>query len=269
MRGSTKAWVVGGQVVVMDELLSLEDVCKGYRRGARRLSVLVGVSLEVRTGEIVAVVGPRHAGKTTLLKIAAGLEDPDAGIVRLGSLDLAGCSDEKRSRVLGQEIAWVHSNSTKVKFVVLDDLALPLVMGRGHGCREAQDLAMGALERVGVPECARRCWDDLSNWERVLVGFARGFACSPRLIVVDNAIEGLGMSKTQEAGDLLLSFAEETGCGVLMSASEVEPTLVADRTWGFERGRLKLMSDVTRGNAKVIAMREGARRDRGARSTGP
>ena len=188
--------------------------------------------------------------------------------MRLGSLDLAGCSDEERSRVLGHEIAWVHAQSTKVKFVVLDDLSLPLVMGRGHGRREAQDLAMGALERVGVPECARRCWDDLSNWERVLVGFARGFTCRPRLMVVDNVIEGFGMSKTQEAGDLLLSFAQETGCGVLMSASEVEPALVADRTWGFERGRLKLMSDLTRSNAKVIAMHDGARRDRGSRSMG-
>ncbi len=252
----------------MGELLSLEGVCKGYRRGARRFSVLVDVSLEVGAGEIVAVVGPRHAGKTTLLKIAAGLEEPDDGGVRFGRLDLAGCSDEEHSRVLGHEIVWVHGRSTKVKFLVLDDLALPLVLGRGHGRREAQDLAMAALERVGVPECARRCWDDLSNWERVLVGFARGFACHPRLMVVDNLIEGFGMSRTQEAGELLLSFVQETGCGVLMSASEVEPTLVADRTWSFERGRLKLMSDLTRGNATVIAMYDGARRDRGSRSTG-
>lgn len=252
----------------MGELLSLKGVCKGYRRGARRLSVLVDVSLVVDSGEIVAVVGPRYAGKTTLLRIAAGLEEPDAGAVRFGSLDLVGCSDEERSRVLGHEIAWVHAQSTKVKFVVLEDLALPLVMGRGHGSREARDRAMEALERVGAPECARRRWDDLSNWERVLVGFARGFACRPRLMVVDNVIEGFGMSRTQEAGELLLSFAQETGCGVLMSASEVEPALVADRTWGFERGRLKLMSDLTRGSAEVIALHDGARKDRGAYGTG-
>ncbi len=252
----------------MGELLSLEGVHKCYRRGARRLPVLVDVALEVRPAEIVAVVGPRHAGKTTLLKIAAGLEKPDAGAVLLGNLDLAVCSDEERSRVLGHEIAWIHGQSTKVKFVVLDDLALPLVMGRGHGRREAEDRAMEALERVGAPECARRRWDDLSNWERVLVGFARGFACHPRLMVVDDVIDGFGMTKTRKAGDLLLSFAEETGCGVLMSASDVEPALVADRMWGFEGERLKLMSDLTCGNAKVIAMHNGARKDRGSRSAG-
>ncbi len=253
---------------MMGELLSLEGVQKSYRRGARRFPVLVNVALEVRPGEIVAVVGPRHAGKTTLLKIAAGLEKPDEGQVWFGGLDLAGCSDGERSRVLGHEIAWVHAQSTKVKFVVLEDLSLPLVMGRGHGSREARDRAMEALERVGVPECARRRWDELSNWERVMVGFARGFVCRPRLIVVDDVIDGFGMTRTQEAGDLLLSFAQETGCGVLMSASEVEPALVADRMWGFERGRLKLMSDVTRGSATVIAMRDGARKDRGSRGVG-
>jgi putative ABC transport system ATP-binding protein len=252
----------------MGELLWLEGVHKSYRRGGRVLPVLVDVTLGVGPGEVVAVIGARHAGKTTLLKVAAGLEEPDAGVVRLGSLDLVGCSDEERSRVLGHEVAWVHDQSTKVKFVVLDDLALPLVMGRGRGRREAQDLAMGALERVGVPECARRRWDDLSNWERVLVGIARGFACRPRLMVVDNVIEGLGMTKTRKAGELLLSIAQETGCGVLMSAAEVEPALVADRMWGFERGRLKLMSDVTRVGAKVIAMHSGARQDRGSLSAG-
>jgi predicted ABC-type transport system involved in lysophospholipase L1 biosynthesis ATPase subunit len=245
-------------MVMMGELLSLGGIHKSYRRGARRLPVLADVSLEIRPKEIVAVVGPRHAGKTTLLKIAAGLEKPDAGTVRLGALDLVGCSDEERSRVLGHEIAWIHCQSTKVKFVVLDDLALPLVMGRGHGRREAEDLAMEALGRVGTPECARRRWDDLSNWERVLVGFARGFACRPRLMVVDDVIDGFGMSKTREAGELLLSFAEETGCGVLMSASDVEPALVADRMWGFEREQLKLMSDLTRGDAEVIPYPEPA-----------
>lgn len=101
-----------------------------------------------------------------------------------------------------------------------------------------------------------------------MVGFARGFACRPRLIVVDDVIEGFGMTRTQEAGELLLEFVQETGCGVLMSASEVEAALVADRMWGFERGRLKLMSDMTRASAKVIAMHDGARKDHGARSTG-
>ncbi|HXB64884.1 MAG TPA: ATP-binding cassette domain-containing protein [Solirubrobacteraceae bacterium] len=256
------------RVAVMGELLSLEGVCKGFRRGGRRVSVLTDVTLAIGSGEIVAVVGPRHAGKTTLLKLAGGLEESDAGIVRFADLDLAGCSDEERSRLLGHEIAWVHCESTRVKFQVLDDLALPLVMGRGHGRREAEDLAMEALERVGMAECARRRWEELSNWERVLVGLARGFACRPRLMLVDNVIDGFGMMKTKEAGDLLLSFVADTGCGVLMSASDIEPAIVADRVWGFEGQRLKLLSDLAQRGAKVIALHDDSRRRHGSSGAG-
>ena len=107
----------------MAELLSLRGVGKGYRRGGRWLRVLVDVSLEVDRGELVAVVAARGEGKTTLLKIAAGLELPDAGEVCVGKIDLARCSDEERSRQLGGEIAWVHRGGTGVKFEVSTTLA--------------------------------------------------------------------------------------------------------------------------------------------------
>jgi ABC-type lipoprotein export system ATPase subunit len=249
----------------MADLLALRSVGKGYRRGGRWLRVLVDVSLEVGSGELVAVVGARGEGKTTLLKIAAGLELPDAGEVCLGSLDLACCSDEQRSRQLGIEIAWVHREGTGVKFEVLDYVGLPLAMGRGRGRRGAEGRAMEALERVGAADCAHQRWEELSNWERVLVGFARGAVGEPRLMVVDNVIEGLGMRRTREAGELLRSLIGELGCGVLMSASDLEVALVADRVWSIERGRLKKLSDQTRTHADIIDFPGGARQSRASR----
>jgi ABC-type lipoprotein export system ATPase subunit len=249
----------------MAELLALRSVGKGYRRGGRWLRVLVDVSLEVGAGELVAVVGARGEGKTTLLKIAAGLELPDAGEVCLGSLDLACCSDVQRSRQLGIEIAWVHREGTGVKFEVLDYVGLPLAMGRGRGRRGAEGRAMEALERVGAADCAHQRWEELSNWERVLVGFARGAVGEPRLMVVDNVIEGLGMRRTREAGELLRSLIGELGCGVLMSASDLEVALVADRVWSIERGRMKLLSDQTRTHADIIDFPGGARQSRASR----
>ncbi len=252
-------------MAAMAELLSLRGVGKGYRRGGRWLRVLVDVSLEVDSGELVAVVGSRGEGKTSLLKIAAGLELPDAGEVCLGKVDLARCSDEERSRQLGAEIAWVHREGTGVKFEVVDYVGLPLAMGRGRGRRGAEGLAMEALERVGAADCAHQRWEELSNWERVLVGFARGVVGKPRLMVVDDMIDGLGMRKTREAGELLRSLMGELGCGVLMSASDLEVALAADRVWSFERGRLKLLSDQTRTHADVIDFPGGARQSRASR----
>ena len=150
----------------MGELLALQGVSKSYRRGGRRLRVLVDVSLELEPGTVGAVVGARDEGKTTLLKIAAGIEPPDTGEVRLGARDLTLLAREERARLLGDEIAWIHREGPGVRLEVVDYLALPLAMGRGRGRREARDRVLRALERVGAARCARQRWEELSDWER-------------------------------------------------------------------------------------------------------
>jgi putative ABC transport system ATP-binding protein len=247
------------RVSAVDELLALRGVAKGYRRGGRWLRVLSDVSLQVDSGEIVAVAGSRGEGKTTLLKIAAGLELPDAGEVHLGNVDLVRSSDEERSRHLGNEISWVHRDGTGLRFEVLDYVGLPLAIGRRRRRRAVAALAMQALERVGAADCAHQRWEELSNWERVLVAFARGAIGKPRLMVVDDVVDGLGMRRTREAGELLSSLVRELGCGVLMSVSDLEAALMADRVWSFERGGLKLMSDQTRTQADIIDFPGSAR----------
>ncbi len=252
----------------MSELLALRGVCKGYARGGRTMRVLVDASLALAPGEVAAVVGSREEGKTTLLKIAAGIETPDAGEVWLGDLDLARLSDEERSRLLGREIAWTNREGTGVKFRVLDYVGLPLAIGRGRRQREAQDLAMEALERVGAANCAGQHWAELSNWERLLVGCARGIAGSPRLLVVDDLMDGFGMRRTREAGELLLALAGELGCGMLMSCNDLEAALIADRVWSLEGGRLSVLSERVDGQADVIDFPSGIRQSHSSRGVG-
>jgi predicted ABC-type transport system involved in lysophospholipase L1 biosynthesis ATPase subunit len=246
------------------ELLALANVSKSYRRGDKPLRVLVDVALTVRDREIVAVVGSRDEGKTTLLEIAAGLRRPDRGEVWLAGVELTRCSNRERAKLLGREVAWVHREGVALDCKMLEYIALSLVVGRGRGKREAEHLAMQALERVGAEGCAGLRWGDLSNWERVLVGFARGIVREPSLLIVDDVIDGFGMSKTREAGELLLSFVEDLGCSVLMSASDLEAALIAERVWCFDRGRLKLISDEARDDAEVIELYDGVRQRRGS-----
>jgi ABC-type cobalamin/Fe3+-siderophores transport system ATPase subunit len=252
----------------MSELLALREVCKGYVRGARTMRVLVDVSMEVWPGEVVAVVGSRAEGKTTMLRIAAGIEPPDAGEVWLGNRDLARSSEEQRSRLLGSEIAWTHREGPGVKFRVLDYVGLPLAIGRQWQRREAQDLAMGALEQVGAASCAGQHWSELSNWERLLVGLARGIAGSPRLVVVDDLMDGFGMRRTREAGELLRRLVGELGCGVLMSCTDLEAALIADRVCSLEGGQLNVLSEQGYQQADVIDFPSGARQSHGSRRVG-
>ncbi len=245
----------------MGELLSLQGVSKSYRRGGRRLRVLLDASLEIGEGEVGAVVGARDEGKTSLLKIAAGIEQPDTGEVRLGSLELTGLSENERARLLGDEIAWTHRQGSGLKLEVLDYLALPLAMGRGYRRGVARARAKKALERVGATHSAERRWAELSDWEQLLVGLARGIVCEPRLLVVDDVIDGLGMRRTREAGELLLALVRELGCGVLMSASDLEAVLIADRVWSLERRRLSVLSEQAVMEAQIIEFPRPARAD--------
>ncbi len=207
----------------------------------------------------MAVVGSRAEGKTTLLEVAAGIQPPDDGQVWLGEVELTSLSEESRAELLGRDIRWVHREGTGVRFDVLDHVGLPLAVG--HGSSEAETLALHALERVGATDCAGLRWEDLSNWERLLVAFARGIVGEPKLLVIDDVMIGLGMRRTREAGELLCSLAAELGCGVLMSASDLEATLFADRVLYFERGGLKAMSGEGGGDADVVPLRRTARTD--------
>ncbi len=227
----------------MGELvLRLEGVGQGYRRGRDRWHVLSGVSLTVGEGECVGLLGGRGEGKTTLLEVAAGLKTPEAGKVWFEGRDLGRCSDDERTGLLGDRIAWMPREDFG-EFKALSYIALPLAMGRG-GMRAAEDQAMKALKRVGAKDCEDRSWEELSDWDRLLVTFARGYATHPKLMVVDDLLDALGAGGTREASELLLSLARELQCGVLVGASDMAALLAAHRVLCFDgEGGITVMAE--------------------------
>src|SRR5580704_6919447 len=245
----------------MVEVLSVEGVWKGFSRGGRWMGVLSGVSFGVGRGEVVAVVGSRLEGKSTLLKVAAGMERPDEGCVLLDGSSLTGLRDRSRTRLLGHEIVWIDRDGPELGVEVSRFVGWPLAL-HGHGRRDAERAAAQALERVGARECVGRRWGELSNWQRVLVGLARAFAGAPRVVVIDDLLDALGPRATEQASDLLRSLVEESEprCGVLMSASDMESAMFADRVWSITRkGTLKALSGRPSDDAEVIPFPEPAK----------
>jgi ABC-type lipoprotein export system ATPase subunit len=136
-----------------EPLLVLDGVGKCFRRGRRRWRVLKDVSLTVAPGEVVGVLGAHGVGKSTLLQVAAGIEPPDEGSVWFGGQDLASLSVEERVELFRNQIAWMNCRGMGA-LKVLKYIGLPMAMGHGYSKREADDLAMEALLRVGVAQCA-------------------------------------------------------------------------------------------------------------------
>lgn len=252
----------------MSTLLSLESVGRRHRRGELARWVLRGVTLHVAPGEVVSVVAMRGQGKTTLLRLAAGMVAPDEGRVRLGREDLAGLSDPAHSRVLRERIGWAGRLGPGIDVRMLDYVALPLAVGGRARRREVHTLALAALERVGAEQCAERRWAELSDWERALVELAQASAGEPRLLLVDDLLDGFGMRETAVLGALVRTLARELAAGVLMTVSDPEAALGSDRVLSLAGGRLSVMAGGAEdgepgGVGNVIALERG--RARGGR----
>jgi putative ABC transport system ATP-binding protein len=249
--------------LIVTELLTVAGVSKCFSRGGECVVALNDVSFEVRQGEIAAVVGGSLDGKTTLLQVAAGAERPDKGTVSLGDRRLTGLSDRGRAKLLGREIVWIDRDGPGLGVEVSRFVGWPLAL-HGHGRRQVERVAAQILARVGMQEHASRKWGDLSHRQQVSVSLARAFAGNPRLVVIDDLLNGLGGRATEEAIDLLRSLMRESEhrCGVLLSVCEMESTVFADRVLSIYRGVVEPMTGLQENDADVIPFPEARQADR-------
>jgi ABC-type multidrug transport system ATPase subunit len=213
-------------------LLELEHVGKRYRRGER--VALDDVSLVIDAGEMVTVWGERRSGRSTLLRVAAGIEAPDTGIVRFAGRDLA----ERGGGTLGNGIGYcrtVFRSSGGQKIV---DQLVAGQFGRGIPRAAARTRVWKALERVAAEQCATRVSAELSGEEIIRVAIARALASEPRLLVIDEPTIGVDLLARDGILGLLRSIVDE-GVAVLTSTGEGTGLLGADRVLSLGRGKLR------------------------------
>lgn len=218
-------------------LLALDSVSKGYTRGLHEITVLREASLSVEAGDFVAVYGTRSGGKTTLMKIAAGLEVPDSGTVAFEGRDLATLSSGRLAQLHRQRIGWVsRSGPSSDELTMVDYVGLPLLAVHGH--RAVKRLAVAAMARIGVEECASARWSDLADAERMQVALAHGLVREPSLLVLDDPTAGLDLIDRERVVALLRSLADDDRIGVLMAVPDMPAMLHAHEVFTLSRGLL-------------------------------
>lgn len=230
-------------------LLALERVSKSHWRGRHEIVVLDAVSLEVEPGELVAIFGQRAAGKTTLLRIAAGIEAPDSGRVRFEGREL-GSGRFRRLTGIHEHIGWVGRHGPFASGMrMLDHVALPLL--RGVSAEEAERRATRTLKRVGAGDLASARWHELSDAERTLVTIAHAIVRDPALLLADDPTSGLGVEERETILGLLRSIAEEQHMAVLATVPEVPDALRSHRVMSLGDG--ELIQATRRASGEVIA----------------
>ncbi len=211
-------------------LLELEHVSKRYRRFER--VALDDVSLEIDAGEMVTIWGERRSGRSSLLRLAAGIERPDSGVVRFSGQDLAD-----RSRTLGNGISYCRTSFRAAAGQTVLDLLAAGQFGRGVRRTQARSDAWKALERVAAAQCATLLPEELNGEEAVRVAIARALTSDPRLLVIDEPTIGVGLTGRDRVLDLLRSIAD-AGVALLTSTGEGTGFLGADRVLSLGRGKL-------------------------------
>jgi ABC-type lipoprotein export system ATPase subunit len=238
-------------------LLALERVSKSHWRGRHEIVVLDEVSLEVEAGELVAVFGQRASGKTTLLRIAAGIEAPDAGYVRFEGREL-GAGRFRRLTGIHARIGWVGRQGPFASGMrMLDHVALPLL--RAVAADEAERCATRVLKRVGVGELAGAHWHELSDAERTLVTIAHAIVRDPKLLFADDPTSGLGLEERETVLALLRSIAEERGMAVLATVPEMSDALRSHRVMSLADGELIQAARRTTGEVIAFPQRRDGR----------
>jgi len=236
-------------------VLAFDRVARSHPVGRESTAVLEDVTFGIWPGELVGILGQRRAGKTTLLRIAAGIEVPDGGSVRLDGEPLHALSSAARTRRL-RAVGFVPKTWRVARGKpVLDHVALPL-LAEGRPLVTAHAKAHEVLERVGAPHCAGTLADELAPADETRAALAQALVREPRVLLIDEP----GVLAAPDERDELLTLlrglaAERSRLALVLTSRDVAGVTGARRILTLDDGVLRGASEPP--SADVLAFPAG------------
>jgi putative ABC transport system ATP-binding protein len=213
------------------------DLERTYMSGHATVAALAGVTLGIRRGEFVAVMGPSGSGKSTLLNVVAGLERPTSGTVRVDGEDLARLDEEALARHRSKRVGMVFQAFNLLpRYRVVDNVALPLAFA-GVPTAERLRRARAMLDRLGMTARAEHRSNELSGGELQRAAIARALIADPAILLADEPTGNLDSVN----GAALIALFEELhahGQTVLLVTHDAQVAAHAERTIRMRDGRV-------------------------------
>lgn len=202
------------------------------------LTILEGVSLQVRAGQSIALVGPSGAGKTTLLALLAGLDRPSTGHVHLCGEDLTAMDEDGRAEVRGRHVGFVFQSFHLVaSLTALENVMLPLEL-TGLSGAESGKLARTALDSVGLSHRTTHYPKQLSGGEKQRVAIARAFVTEPSILFADEPTGNLDKASGDRITELLFSMNKNSNTTLVLVTHDRELAKRCDRVIELEGGQM-------------------------------
>ncbi len=220
------------------QIITVADLKKYYTVGPNTVKALDGVSLDVKSGEFVGVMGRSGSGKSTLLNMLAGLESPTDGFLEIDGEPVGILSERKRIQFRRNSIGFVfQSYNLMPQYTTLENVALPLAI-RGVSKRVRDELAEEALYRVGLQDNLRHRPSELSGGEQQRVGIARAIIAKPPIVLADEPTGNLDTKTSDEVMQLLTELFREEKTTFVLVTHDPEMRWYMDRTICLRDGRL-------------------------------
>jgi putative ABC transport system ATP-binding protein len=211
-----------------ESVLDLRQVSRVHGSGETAVHALHRVSLLVRPGELLAVMGPSGSGKSTLLNLAGGLDRPTEGEVWVEGQHLAAMSRRQLAQLRRRRVGYVFQQlNLLASLTAVENVALPLELD-GTSVRRARRLALAALSEVDLADIAGRFPDDMSGGQQQRVAIARALVGQRRLVLADEPTGALD-SQTGEAVLRLLRARVDAGAAGVLVTHEARHAAWADR----------------------------------------
>jgi len=219
-------------------VIHLENVSKTYDLGEIQVQALRGVSLDVREGEFVAVMGPSGSGKSTIMNILGCLDRPTKGRYFLDGVDVSGMTKKELARIRNRKLGFVFQQFNLLsRTSALENVELPAVYA-GISAEERTKRAMEALTRVGLADRAEHHPSQLSGGQQQRVAIARGLVNRPSILLADEPTGNLDSRTSVEIMDILQTLNNEQGLTIILVTHESDIAQFAKRTLLFRDGKL-------------------------------
>ena len=210
-------------------MIEFADVRKTYPQGGREVRALDGLSLRIEAGALTAVVGPSGSGKSTLLHLAAGLDLPTSGTVRIGGRPTDRMSDDELTLLRRTRIGLVFQFFNLIPTLrVVENVSLPLLLG-GARQRDVRPRVMALLESLGLGDRGERFPEELSGGEMQRVAIARALVIDPRVILADEPTGNLDTKTGEQVLELLGAANRDRHCTIVLVTHDARAAAHAGR----------------------------------------